>query len=100
MAVDLSAMHYLFGAGVCATCSAIISFRLRRTIPFKVSYLIAWPTLGSSVILYAQQHARQEMEESTSNSSDTIPKFQMHEAETKEGVKTDIMDAMRRAAGK
>ena len=133
----------LFSVGILATCSAIVSFRAKKTLPFKVrtnllvhpvlsfvesyvsdddesmtfiaslclslshvcvqvSYLVAWPTLGSSVILYAQQHANllamQQRDQWQNSASSSSSPSSSSSAPTQQHTAAASMDAMRRAA--
>jgi hypothetical protein len=41
----------LLGAGMLAAGAATFFYRRKQTTPFKVAYFVAWPTLGSAIIL-------------------------------------------------
>lgn len=47
----LSARDSLLSVGTCCALSTLYFYRARRTIPFKVSHILTWPTLGTALML-------------------------------------------------
>ncbi|GMH33729.1 hypothetical protein BSKO_01563 [Bryopsis sp. KO-2023] len=85
----------LLGSGMLCLSGAVFFYARKQTLPFKICHFLAWPTLGSGIILSCQPNydgAVQRLESSGAIDDDRL-------AESRKLVQSQ-MQAIKEAAGK
>lgn len=55
--------HYLLGAGIGLAILSRQFYKAKKTIPFKISYFLTWPVLGTGVIQLVQTEQQSKIDE-------------------------------------
>lgn len=57
--MDFGAKELLLGSGSAFLIGMLVAYRKRATVPFKVCYGMAWPTLGGGIMLAVQPEPKE-----------------------------------------
>ena len=71
-----------------------LTFECTFITSLQLSYLLAWPSLGTAVILSAQRHAEEQLHREAAGATLSTS------STDRRAVDAQTMDAMRRAAGR